>query len=87
VLEAQASGTPVVASDIEVLHEYLIDGENALLVPPADDAALGRALVRIAADPHLAARLREHGFATARRYGWRASAERHVEIYRELIRG
>jgi glycosyltransferase-like protein len=87
VLEAQASGTPVVASDIEVLHEYLVDGENALLVQPADEVALGRALVRIAADRHLAARLREHGFATARRYGWRASAERHVEIYRELIRG
>jgi glycosyltransferase-like protein len=85
VLEAQASGTPVVASDIEVLHEYLVDGDNALLVPPSDAPALGRAVVRVAADRALATRLRLSGFATAARYGWRSSAERHVEIYREMV--
>jgi glycosyltransferase-like protein len=85
VLEAQASATPVVASDIEVLREYLVDGENALLVAPGDPGALARALVRAVTDPALAATLRTGGLATARRFGWGPSAERHLEIYRELL--
>lgn len=85
VLEAQASGTPVVASDIDVLREYLVDEQNALLVAPADHEALSGALVRAVTDRPLAASLREGGLATARRFDWGSSAERHIEIYRELI--
>lgn len=84
VLEAQASGLPVVASGISVLREYLVDGENALLVPPDDEGALAGALVRVAADGALADRLRSGGFATARRFDWRSSAERHLAVYRGL---
>jgi glycosyltransferase-like protein len=85
VLEAQASGLPVVASDLDVLREYLVDGENALLVPPDDPEALARALVRVVTDRVLAATLREGGLATARRFDWRSSAERHLGLYRQLI--
>ena len=42
VLEALASGLPVVASDIDVLRGYLDDGASALLVPCGDTGALGR---------------------------------------------
>ena len=38
VLEALSAGLPVVASDIPVFREYLTDGRDALLVPPADVA-------------------------------------------------
>ncbi len=85
VLEAQASGTPVVASDIDVLREYLVDERDALLVAPDDPSALARALVRAATDETLAATLRAGGLATARRFDWGSSAERHLAIYRELI--
>ncbi len=85
VLEAQASGTPVVASDIEVLREYLVDERNALLVAPDDAAGLGRALVRAVNDRTLAVALREGGFATARQFDWGSSAQRHIEIYRDLL--
>ena len=85
VLEAQACGTPVVASDIPVFREYLVDGVNAVLVPPDDEGALGSALLRVVSDPALAARLREGGFATASQYDWRSSAERHVALYGELV--
>ena len=84
VLEAQASGTPVVASDIDVLREYLVDGENALLVPSGDASALARALVRSTTERGLVERLRTHGFETARRFDWPSSARRHVDAYRRL---
>jgi glycosyltransferase involved in cell wall biosynthesis len=74
-----------VASDIEVLREYLVDGQNALLVAPDDPQALARALVRAVTDGALAATLRAGGLATAAHFDWGSSAERHLEIYRELL--
>ncbi len=85
VLEAQASGTPVVASDIEVLREYLVDGRDALLVAPDDPVALSQAIVHVVAEPALAATLRAGGLATAGRFDWRSTARRHLEIYRSLV--
>jgi len=85
VLEAQACGTPVVASDIDVLREYLVDGRDALLVPPGDAGALGRAIVRATTDASLIARLRAGGLETARRFGWDSSARRHLDVYRRLL--
>lgn len=86
VLEAQATGTPVVASDLPVLREYLVHESNALLVPPEDPDAIAGALLRAVADRALAATLRQHGFETARRYDWESSAIRHVRIYRDMPR-
>jgi glycosyltransferase-like protein len=85
VLEAQAVGTPVVASDLPVMREYLVDESNALLVPPEDPDAIAGALVRAVADPALAATLRRNGLKTARRYDWQSSAVRHVRIYRDML--
>ena len=67
-LEAMALGRPVVATGRGGSGEYLRDGENALLHPAGDAAALAAAVARLAADPALRARLREGGAATARRY-------------------
>ena len=85
VLEAQAVGTPVVASDLPVMREYLVHENNALLVPPEDPDAIAGALVRAVADPALAATLRRNGMETARRFGWPSSAVRHVQIYRDML--
>ena len=57
LLEAMAVGAPVVATGIPSTLETLADGESALLVPPADAAALAAALLRILDDRELAGRL------------------------------
>jgi glycosyltransferase involved in cell wall biosynthesis len=59
-LEALASGTPLVATNVRGLRELLVDGENALLVPEDPDA-LAAALRRVLDDPELAVRLAEAG--------------------------
>jgi glycogen(starch) synthase len=64
--EAMACGTPVVATGTGGSKEFLIDGVNCLLVPPGDPAALADALLRLASDPALRARLAVGGLATAR---------------------
>ena len=67
-LEAMASGAAVVATKAGSMDEYATDGENALLVPTDDPAALRAALDRLVRDPGLRARLVEGGLRTASRY-------------------
>jgi glycosyltransferase involved in cell wall biosynthesis len=57
VMEAATLGVPIVAADAGALGEILSDGENALVVPPGDPAALGGAVARVLADDALAAHL------------------------------
>ena len=54
LLEAMAMGRPVVASDRAILHDYVDDGVEALLVPAEDPVALRDAIERVLADPELA---------------------------------
>lgn len=53
LLEAMAMGRPIVASDRAILHDYVTDGVEALLVPPEDPEALRAAVERVLADPEL----------------------------------
>jgi glycosyltransferase involved in cell wall biosynthesis len=65
VLEAMASGTPVVATASGGIPEFVDDGVTGLLVPPADETALAGALDRLLGDAGLRARLAEAGRAAA----------------------
>jgi glycosyltransferase involved in cell wall biosynthesis len=53
LLEAMAMGRPIVASDRAILHDYVTDGVEALLVPPEDPVALRAAIERVLGDPEL----------------------------------
>lgn len=87
VLEAMAAGLPVVATDIPVFREYLTPGVDALLVAPGDDAALATAMATVSGDQAVRRQLTAGGRAVAERYGWDASARRHLEVYRSLAGG
>ena len=67
-LEAMARGRPVVATGRGGSAEYLRDGENCLLFEPEDHAMLAAAVLRLAGEPELRARLRAGGLETAPRY-------------------
>lgn len=64
-LEAMACGTPVVATGTGGSAEFLRDGENCLLFPTNDHAALGAAVRRLAGDVSLRERLVSGGAQTA----------------------
>jgi len=81
LVEAMASGLPVVASSAPPIPEVV--GEAALLFKPEDPEDLARAVVRALKDPALRARLREAGKRrVCERYLWSRVAERTLEIYR-----
>ena len=57
LLEALAMSLPIVASDLAVFREFLVPGENAILVPPGCVTALAQASVRLLADDSLRSRM------------------------------
>lgn len=67
VLDAMASGMPIVASDIDGPNELLMDGETALLVPSHDPVTLADTLARLAQDEALRERLGRGACAVAER--------------------
>jgi glycosyltransferase involved in cell wall biosynthesis len=79
VVEAQASGVPVVASASGALPDVV--GDDGLLVPPGDAPALHAALARFLDEPDLWDRLRSAGIAGATRYSWSSVADRQAVLY------
>ena len=67
LLEAAACARPIVAADVPGSREVACHGESALLVPPRDAAALAAAILRLAGDPALRARLGAGGRALVER--------------------
>jgi glycosyltransferase involved in cell wall biosynthesis len=70
-----AAGRPILAPVAPDTAELLIDGENALLVPPGDEAAAAAALDRLR-DPALAARLGAAAWALSAELTWDVRAEK-----------
>lgn len=85
VLEALASGLPVVATDIPVFREYLTEEHDALLVGAGDVGALAEAMLRVASDPALRERLSAAGPSLAGRFTWEACARQHAAVYEEVL--
>ena len=81
-LEAMASGTPVVTSNVSSLPE--VAGDAALLVDPLDPKAIATGIYRVLTDDALCRDLRSRGLARARQFSWETSVRRVREIYQEV---
>jgi alpha-1,3-rhamnosyl/mannosyltransferase len=82
VLEAMASGVPVVTSSVSCLPE--IAGDAAELVHPDDLDGLRAILERLLEDDSRCAQLRGRGLARATRFSWQRCAEETVAVYRRV---
>lgn len=87
ILEAMASGLPVVSCFAVGVIDCLRDGENGLLVMPGDIPALTQAIARLLDDAGLRRRLAETAYDEAKRlYSWPVIASQIAGIY-ESLRG
>lgn len=85
ILEAMASGLPVVSTNAVGVVDCLADRENALLCEPGATEALADTLQRMLGDGELRRRLARTALAEARRiYSWPAIAARIEEVYISL---
>jgi phosphatidylinositol alpha-mannosyltransferase len=85
LLEAMASGAPVVASRIPGYDETIRDGIDGILVPPAEPDALASALVSVLTDEPRRKTLAAAGLERVKEYAWPKIARRTLEFYRELL--
>ncbi|MGH2725154.1 MAG: glycosyltransferase [Actinomycetota bacterium] len=86
MLEAMALEAPIVASNLDVYHDAVKDGDTALLVPPDDPRALASAIVDALSDPAAAAG--RAGRARARfleRFTTEKVAHEMLELYRRAL--
>lgn len=86
-VEAMASGTPLVASDVGALAEVVgRDGRAGALVPAGDVAALSALISGLLGDPVRRAAMGAAGRARAQeRFSWAAAAQATVDVYRQAI--
>jgi glycosyltransferase involved in cell wall biosynthesis/O-antigen/teichoic acid export membrane protein len=83
-LEAQASGTPVLAFDIPALREVLAP-DGGVLVPPFDVGAYARELLRLLNAPEQCRAMGEAGRQFVRRFHWDAVASQQERVYLEAV--
>ncbi|MCX2928012.1 glycosyltransferase family 4 protein [Streptomyces sp. NEAU-W12] len=85
ILEAMASGLPVVSTDVVGVVDCVRDGFNGLLVPPRDPHALAEAVGRMVDDAPLRDRLARTALRQVRtRWSWPVAAARICGVYEEV---
>jgi phosphatidylinositol alpha-mannosyltransferase len=85
LLEAMATGKPVVASRIPGYASVVTDHLDGLLVEPKDAMSLALAIVRLLSDSGLRASLSADGRRTAETYAWPRVAARVLEVYQQCL--
>jgi glycosyltransferase involved in cell wall biosynthesis len=86
VLEALASGVPVVSSRVGGVPHLVQHGNTALLVPPGDVDAMAKAVIRVLEDPELADRLARAGLGEVQQYTWPSVREKLQSVYSDALK-
>ncbi|MBN1439811.1 MAG: glycosyltransferase family 4 protein [Anaerolineales bacterium] len=84
-LEAGAYGLPSVGSRSGGIPDVVIDGDTGFVVDPTDAEEAGRALIRLAENPSLSARMGMAGRERAEHLSWDRYAAEQWDQYRRLL--
>lgn len=85
LIEAMASGVPVIGSNTGGIPDIIDDRVNGLLVPPGDVNALAEAITTILSDHLFAVKLCESGAETIQeRFSWKKISTQFTDIYKNV---
>jgi glycosyltransferase involved in cell wall biosynthesis len=85
LLEAMASGMPVVTTESCGMTDLIEDGHDGLFVIPGDTDSLTSAILKICRDAELRQRLGKAAQEKMKRYTWTQSAKRHEMVFRRAL--
>lgn len=86
IVEAMASGLPVISADAQNARSILRDGQTGLLCSPADPVAYADAAQRLVRDPALRRAMGTAARQDAQGYSWDAASASVLAAYRSLLR-
>jgi len=86
VLEAMASGTPLIASNIGSLRETVSNGEDCILFKTGNADSLAEAILTLYRDLDLRREISQNALKTAAKYDWENIAEKYVSLYEDLYK-
>jgi len=84
ILEANASGKPVIGSNVGGIPSVIQDGKNGRLVPPNDLSILAESIRQLLSSHDLMVELSKAGRQIAERYDWSIVAERTERLYESV---
>lgn len=85
LLEAMATGKPVIASQISGYASVIADGVDGLLVPPKQEVPLAQAITMLMKDEPLRRQLGEMGRVKAADFGWDKVSRRVMDLYTRVL--
>lgn len=85
VIEANACGTPVVASDVPGLRDSVVDGRTGFLFPYGDVNTLADRTIQILQDGSLRRKMEEDALKWAARFHWDVSAQKTLDLIEKII--
>ena len=85
LIEAQASGLPIVATNVGGVPEAVRESATALLVPPREPRAMTAAIARLLDDKQLYRSLSEHGPRYAAQFDTQCIGTQLVAFYRRIL--
>lgn len=85
IMEAMASGCPIVSTPVGGVTELVQSGENGLLVPVGDIHGFAEAIEQLLDDKTLRDRLCATALETVKKYSWDVSAEKTIGLYNRIL--
>lgn len=86
IVEAQAAGVPVVATEVGGVVDIIENGRTGLMVPPADPQSMAEAVIKIFKEPELARSLSEAAYQKVKdKYNVELMVNNTIDVYKEAL--
>jgi glycosyltransferase involved in cell wall biosynthesis len=86
ILEAQATGLPVISTNVGGIPEFLVDNKNGFVIEPRDPMKLTQKLLTLLQDPKLAKEMGDHGRKLIEeQFDWHLITSQVIDLYHKLL--